>query len=157
MARRAEVSNMAVNISIGRNSIITIDAASSETVPAIVSATTIGGVFTGSFTRTTNTIPSDHNDAAGYTSKEIGNTSASLSFTCRYSPGDAGQLEAEAAANGATKVKKTFQVLVNGTGGPQWIFNGIITSCVLNPGANEDTVNMDITIESSGAITFSDP
>jgi hypothetical protein len=141
---------------VGRQSTIEIDAASSETTPAIVSAVTIGGIFTGSFVRTANTVDSTNNDSGGYTQKEIGNSSATLSFSCRFDPSDAAQLEAEAAANGATKVKKTFRVRpIVGSGESQWLFNGIITSCTINPGVNEEAVNMEISVESSGAVTYS--
>lgn len=140
------------SIGLGRSSLIQIGAAGE--VAAGGEFQTIGGVYTGTFTISHNSVDTTNNNDLGYTSMLLGNTTITLSFECRYDSTDDGQADIFAVGHtfggGSFKAVKAFRVQPMGASDESYSFDGYVTSVSLNPGENEGPVNMSVEIQASG-------
>ena len=138
---------------LGTNSIIGVGV-TGQTVPA-GTFVTIGGVASGSLTITHDAVDTTNNDDAGYTSFQVGNATATLSLECRFDPvGDTAQATIRTAFN--AKAVKAFKIEPAGAanGEDSWSFEGHVISMEINGGTNNETVNISMEIQSTGAITW---
>lgn len=142
-------------INIGTNSYVGVGA-SGQTAPS-GAFDEIAGTYSGSLSIAHDAIDTTNNDDAGFTSAAYGNTTVTLSVEFRYDPTDTGQgtiRDVAADLDGTCKVKKAFFIKpIVGSGEDCWSFEGIITAFDVSYNNNEP-VNVSITVQSTGAVTY---
>jgi predicted secreted protein len=140
------------NIYLSNSAVVGVGAAGQTAAGGTFS--TIGGIYSGTLTVSHNVIDTTNSTDAGQTSMLLGNTTWTLSLECRYDPTDAGQAVlrnvGSETSNGSYKGVKAFSVQPIGTSNEEYSFDGFVTSFSINPGENDNSVNLSVEIQSSG-------
>jgi hypothetical protein len=95
------------------------------------------------------------NDDGLYKVDLQGHKKATLSFTCNYDPSDTAQAEIEAAYYASTALLWKFRPLGDtpAAGNYERLFTGNLSSLNVTP-ATQGIIEMPVTVESSGTITY---
>ena len=116
----------------------------------------VRGVFAGSLSIAHTKVDTTHNDGGGWGSGEYGISRATLTFSVRFDPdGDSAGQAVVRTAGLTAKTKKAWLVRPRvGGSEDEFFFDGVIVSVDLVAGDTDAPVNMEVTVESVGVLTW---